>query len=91
MSNALNPDSVMLQQVDGQWQKLAALIIWKLVGRDKPVTITAKDIEAMQASFSPGMGVILTHGHFDSIEFSLIDETAARRVGSHDAAMRGRA
>ena len=87
---AINPDSTVLQQVDGQWQKLAAMILWKLKGREQ-IKITADDIAAMNAEFAPGIAVIFTHGHADSIDFQIVDEAAARRIAKHDAAMRGTA
>lgn len=88
MSQKINPDSTILQQTDGHWQKLAAFIIWKLAGA-APVRITAADMESMAAAFAPGIPVILTHGHSDSIEFSIVTEEAAQRLAAHDKNMRG--
>lgn len=90
MNTIINPDSVILQQVDGHWQKLAALIVWKCVGRGT-VTITAEDIQGCAAAFAPGPPTLLTHGHADSIEFRLVDEAAAKRLAEHDRTLRGRA
>lgn len=87
-ARVINPDSTVLQQVDGQWQKLAALILWKLSGRSV-VRITAEDMAKMQAEFAPGVAVIFTHGHSDSIEFSIVDEAAATRLAAHDKTLRG--
>lgn len=80
-NNVMNPDSVVLQQVDGMWQKLAALIVWKLAREG--VTITHKDMD----EFARGDNVLLTHGHFDSIEFKIVTAEAARRIAAHDAKM----
>jgi hypothetical protein len=91
MNRVINPDSTILQQVDGHWQKLAALILWKTVGRDKIVLITHADIEEFHRAFAPGTGVILTHGHAESIGFSLIDEAAAQRLAEHDSTIKGTA
>lgn len=85
----LNPDSAVLQQVDGYWQKLAALILWKTVGAGHVVKVTAADIEAMGAHFTPGEATILTHGHVDSIDFSLVSSERAAAIAAHDAAMHG--
>jgi hypothetical protein len=88
VTNKLNPDSVILQQVDGQWQKLAMLILWKCVGAGKVVRVTADDIERLNKTFAPGIPVIFTHGHSDSIDFSIVTEQRAQQIGEHDKAMR---
>jgi hypothetical protein len=90
LTQKISHESMVLQQCDGHWQKLAALILWKLNG-GKIVRVTAADIEAMNAQFAPGTAVILTHGHSDSIEFSIIDADAAERMAAHDATMKGSA
>lgn len=84
----INPDNLMLQQADGQWQKFAMFILWKLAGTGV-VKITADDMKAMTDAYVPGIPVIFIHGHSDSIEFSIVDEAAARRLAAHDANMRG--
>lgn len=77
----INPESVILQQLDGQ----------KLVGRDKAVKVTAEDIQRCAAEFGPDGPVVFTHGHSDSIEFSIVDVAAAKRLAEHDARTRGAA
>lgn len=79
----LNPESVVLQQVDGQWQKLAALILWKCAGTGK-VVITAEDMDAMTNNFAPGMPCVFTHGKAESFEFSLVTEAEATRLVEFD-------
>lgn len=90
MNTEINPDSIMVRQADGQWQKFAAFILWKLKGREV-VKITAEDMKAMAAEFEPGMAVVLVHGHSDSIDFSIVDEAAAHRIAAHSSTMRGSA
>lgn len=90
MENAINPDSTILQQVDGEWQKLAAAILWKLVKRGV-VKVTVEDLKEMEAEFAPGMACIFTHGHAESIEFSLVTMEQAERLAAHDKTMRGAA
>lgn len=80
----LNPDSPMLQQLDGHWQRLAAVLVWKLA--KDGVTLTLDDL----AQFPQDM-VLLTHGHKDSIEYKLVTREAAERIAAHDRAQRGRA
>ena len=88
MTNKLN-DAPVLDQVDGQWQQLAMLILWKTSGRNV-VKITAKEIEEFRKQFEPGIPVIFTHGHSDSIEFSIVDEKQAQKIAQHQATLRGR-
>ena len=88
--NILNPDSAILQQLDGQWQKVAALLLWKLAGVEK-VTITCNDMEEMARQFHPGQPCIFTHGHQDSIDFQVLDEKAASRIAEFEATQRGSA
>lgn len=86
----LNPESTVLQQLDEHWQKMAALILWKLAG-SKQIRITANDIQALNDAFAPGGPVIYTHGHKDSLEFQIVDGATAERLAAHDAKIKGRA
>lgn len=84
------PDSHMLNQIDGQWEKLMAFVVYKLCGKD-PVIITVKDMEQMAKEFAPGIPVLVTHGHYDAIEFRIVDEAAAARLTDHEKSMEGSA
>lgn len=84
-SNKVNPDSTILQQVDGEWQKLCAFILWKTSGTGV-VKVTIDDMRRMAEQFKPGFPVIFTHGHADSIEFSLVTEERAKVLAEYDAA-----
>jgi hypothetical protein len=66
------------------------LILWKLAGRSV-VKITAEDMKRCRDEFEPGMPVILTHGHSDSVEFSIVTMEQADRLAAHDATLRGSA
>lgn len=88
--NNLTPDSVVLQQLDGHWQKMAAFLLWKLKGGEM-VRLTHQDIEACGAAFAPHGPVLFTHGHSDSIEFQVVDMDAARRLAAHAQTMKGTA
>lgn len=81
----VNPDSLMLRQVDGQWQKFCGLLLWKLLGRDKAAVITMADIQAMQEAFGADQATVLIHGHYDSFELKLISETEAHRLAIAEA------
>lgn len=81
----MNPDAAVFGQLQEHWQKMAALIVWKLA--PKGVTITIDDI----ASF-PQDRFLLTHGHKDSFEFKIVTKEEAERLAAHDEATnRGRA
>lgn len=86
----LNPDSVVLRQMDGQWQKFAMFLLFKLAGREQ-VRLHADDMRKCLDEFEPGMPVLYTHGHKDSIDFQVVDEAAAASLVAHDRTMRGHA
>lgn len=83
-------DAPVLDQIDGQWQKMAMILLWKLAGT-KQVKVTADDIKAMSDHFAPGISVVYVHGHSDSLEFQLVDEASANRLVLHEERMRGNA
>jgi hypothetical protein len=76
----------ILGQLEGQWEKVAALLVWKLA-REKGVTITFKDMEQCHAD---GL-VFMTWGHFDSIDFKMITPEAAKRLADHQETQKGTA
>jgi hypothetical protein len=90
VNRTINPDSTVLHQVQHEWQKLAAMLLWKLAGTQK-VTLTVADIAAFGALYPQGMPVLYTHGHADSIDFQIVDMAAAERLAAHDRTMRGTA
>ena len=83
MNRKINPDSRVLQDVDGYWQKIAAFLLWKLAGTSK-VVITAKDMQDMSENFAPGIPCVFTHGKAESLEFSLVTEAEAVRLAEFD-------
>lgn len=85
----INPDSAVLSQVGEYWQKLAAMLVWKLAR--KGVKISVKDMDAFQREYEAGGGVLLTHGHHDSIEFKIVTRAEAERIAAYDATQRGTA
>lgn len=89
MTNKLNPDSVMLAQLDGHWQKVATFILWKIYGV-RPVTITAKDIEKINAEY-PNGPILAVVGNSDSMTFQLVTEEQAKIMAAHDKTLRGNA
>jgi hypothetical protein len=67
----------ILDQLEGQWEKIVAALVWKL--GNGHVTLTMKDLTEF-----PVDRVFLTHGHRDSIEFKLVTEEEAKRIVEHD-------
>lgn len=87
MSQHMN-DAMILDQLRDEWQKIAAVLLWKLKGREK-VTLTGADFEAYAREFEPGIPCLYTHGHKDSIDFQIVDEPTARRHAAQDRSQRG--
>jgi hypothetical protein len=80
--NRLNPGSVILEQIDGQYEKFLLLILKKYLPQG--AVITQADIQALLDT-PPGEGFVLfSHGHRDSIEFKAIKEKDAARLVEHD-------
>ncbi len=87
--NAINPESTILQQVDGQLDKLFAAVVYK-AGGGKPIKITADDLRELSEKFD-NYPVLFTHGMSDGIEFSVVTAEQAQVIATHDAAMRAQA
>lgn len=81
-------DAAILRQVDGQWQKIAMILLYKFKGREM-VKITADDIQAATKAFAPSMPVMFIHGHRDGFDLQVVDVEAANRIAAHEASMRG--
>lgn len=86
----INPDSTVLRQLDGYWQRVALLILWKCKGRVR-ITITEKEIAQFAKEFEPGNAVLLTQGQKDCLEFQVITEERARALAEYDRTQRGHA
>ena len=79
----MNPESTIMQQTEGYWQNLAALLLYKL-SKTEEVKIFSDDIVQFQQS---GLA-LLTHGHRDSISFKLVTHEEAVRLAQYDAERR---
>lgn len=77
--NVINPDSAILQQSEGMWQKYCALLVWKLARQG--VTISVADIDKCN---SEGELILLAHGHYDSIEFKLVTPQQAAVIAAFE-------
>lgn len=85
-TKVLNPDSTMMQQSEGHWQKYLCLVIWKLAREG--VVITSADIIEFA---NQDKNVLLTHGHIESIEFKLVTPAEAERIRNYDRKQKGTA
>lgn len=79
---------LIFQQLDGEWQKLCAAIIYKL-SRNAAVVITLRDLEELAEFMQTHQ--MLTWGHSDSIEFRLVTPERARELAAHVESLGGRA
>ena len=77
----------ILDQTREHWQKLAALVLWKVTQGKSSVTLTAADMKA----FMDSELIFVTHGHYDSIEFKLVTPEQARALVAHNETMKGNA
>lgn len=87
MSNAINPESTILKQLDEQWQRVAMLLLWK-TSKGERVEITVEEIEEFHDTFAPGIPVLFTHGMVDRMAFQIVDEKKAAELAAFDAAQR---
>ncbi len=85
--NEINPDNATLEQLREHWEKIAAVLVWKLA-RDG-VRITMQDLDQFQAESDAGECVLFTHGHKDSIELAIVSASRAEILARHDAAQSG--
>ena len=83
-------DALVLQQLEGQWKKIAMILLYKLKGRET-VRLSLKDITAMTEAFAPSLPVMFVHGHHDGFDLQLVDIESANRIAAHEASMRGSA
>lgn len=87
--HALNPDSTIIQQVEGQLDKLFAAVVHK-AGGGKPIKITADDLRELSEKFD-NFPVLFTHGMSDGIELSVVSAEQAKVIAAHDASLRAKA
>lgn len=83
----INPDSVILNQLEGEWEKICMVILRKL-SPNTPVKITAQDFIDIRKDFAPNGPVLFTHGMHDAIELSIITHERANELAAYDAALR---
>lgn len=84
-NHVINPDSPMIKQSDGMWQKYLMCVLWKLAPNG--VIITHKDLE--QIIDHEEKKAVLVHGHTDSIEFKLVTMEEAERLADYEATRKG--
>ncbi len=80
----INADSAVLQQLEGQWQKMLTLVVWKLANNG--IHITSEDMTKFAVD---PKNILLTHGHYDSFEFKMVTREDAERLADHDKTQHG--
>lgn len=86
MSSKRLNDAPVLDQLDGQWQKIAMAVIFKLAGPGVRVSLHADDFAKLSEHYAPGIPVLFTHGHTDSIDLMVVDSASAMRIAEHQKA-----
>lgn len=81
---------MILDQLNGQWEKLFMVLLYKVQRRGK-VTLSPRDFEALGAAFPDSIPVLFTHGHSDSVDFQIVDEASAARIAEYAKTQRGSA
>ena len=76
-------DAPVLDQLEGQWQKIAMAVIFKFVGSGVRVNLHADDFMKLAEHYAPGIPVLFTHGHANSLDLMVIDHAAAMRIAEH--------
>lgn len=80
-------EAPILDQLEGQWEKVCLMLLWKLVGMGKTVTITHADLAQI---FETPM-VLYTRGHSDSMEFGVVTPERAQALVEFQKTQRGSA
>lgn len=86
----LNPGSMVMSQMEGHWQRIAILLLWKL-NKGNVARITVEDIKSLNRKFAPNAPILFTHGTVDAMEFSLVTEGRAKVLAEHDKTQQGSA
>jgi hypothetical protein len=79
--------ALILQQLDGQWEKIACALIFKL-SRNAPVVISHSDLERLGEFMKSRQ--LLTWGHHDSIELRLVTPERGAEIVKHIESIGGR-
>lgn len=80
---ALKGEKAGVVQLQGRWQKLAVVLLWKLA--KDGCTLMRYDRDAV-----PADKVLMAHGHKDDIEYRLIPRAEAERIQKWEKDNEGR-
>jgi hypothetical protein len=72
-----------LSELQGRWQKIACVLMWKLA--KDGITLTPKDLAAV-----PSDRILLAHGHADDIEYRFVPRAEAKRIQDWEKDNEGR-
>lgn len=82
-----NPGATLNAQLNGHWQQLMAVLVWKLA--KDGVTLTAAEIGEYSDLAHRGEAVLMTYGHSDSIDLKIVTAEAAREIATYDQSQVG--
>jgi hypothetical protein len=82
-------DAPILDQLEGHWQKISALLMQRFSKRGEVVVITADEIGKLNDDWPDG-AILLVGGHVDSITLKLVTPAEAQRAIEYDKTMQGR-
>lgn len=83
----LNPGSTVLEQVEGHWQKLFSVMLFKLA-KTEQVSLTAGDFDAFTNAFNGEMPVLLTQGTYDTLSMKIVPMSVAVQCAEADQRLR---
>jgi hypothetical protein len=83
-------DGAVMAQLAQHWDKIAAILLWKLQGPNVPITITEKDFEEFARAF-PGEGgpVVFTHGYKEGFALQIISQKRGAEIAALHAEKKG--
>jgi hypothetical protein len=79
MNTRLN-DAPILDQLDGQWQKIAGLILFKLLAKGEEVVLTLDDMKRCEREWPKGIIVFAHARPDDTLAFKIISPDEAKRI-----------
>jgi len=80
---ALGGRKAGVSQLQGRWQKLAVVLLWKLA--KDGCTLMGYDRDAV-----PADKVLLAHGHAQDLEYRFVDRDEARRIAAWEKENEGK-
>lgn len=80
-------DAPIVDQLQEHWNKVAAILVWKLA--PEGVEITDEDIQEFSRQSKAGETILAEIGRPNGFGFRIIDRAEAERLAAHQASQRG--